>query len=190
MSGGGGRTGRANSARTIAQGLGSFLSDVQRTGFKEALAVRGLVGLEGRSAEEVAIAIADALGGPASLIDETALRSALIDLLMEWCNGEDLEGLSERVTAESGNIEVALFRFLANYIFEVFKTIGAQNVIKTHGPDRAEAMSTQIKEFISAKLETVEYEKQISTVDWTGMEGARIIDEIVNHTIDVFSEEP
>jgi len=155
--GGGGGTSATKStgrttARTIARGIGSFLSDVKQKGFQEALSERGLSDIEGLAPEEIALALADLLGGPASLIDETALRGALMDLVMEWCDPDNPDAFTDRLSAASNNIEGVLQNFFANYIFEVFKTVGVQGVIKTHGPDKAEAMTGQIRDFIGSKL--------------------------------------
>jgi len=193
-SGGGGgaraakSTGRT-SARTVARGIGSFLSDVKQKGFKEALSERGLSDIAGLAPEEVALALADLLGGSASLIDETALRGALMDLVMEWCDPELPESLADRISAASDNIEEVLQNFFGNYIFEVFNTVGVQGVIKTHGPDKAEAMTGQIRDFIDSKLTNFQYDRNLTSVDWTGTEGAGIINDIVDHTITVFGSE-
>ena len=192
--GGGGRAGAAGSSgrsaiRSVAQGLGSFLADVNEKGFREALAERGLTDLDGRSPQEIALALADVLGGPASLIDETAVRAALMDLVMEWCESDDAQEFDDLVSSAAENIESVLYKFFANYIFEVFKTVGAQNVIKTHGPDKADAMATQIRAFIRSKLGSVQCDRNLSGIDWTGADGASIIDEIVGHTIEVFGSE-
>lgn len=190
--GGGGRGGTrqiGGSARTVARGIGGFLSDVRTKGFREALAERGLTNLSGKTPDEIALALADLLGGPSSLIEQTALRDAVMALVLAWSEGvKELDGLAQSVTAVAQNIETALHEFFGHYIFQVFTTVGAQGVIETHGPEKAESMVGQIREFIDAKISNLESSRPLSSVDWTGAAGASIVDEIVAHTIEIFGE--
>lgn len=194
--GGGGRGGRGGtrrfggSARTIARGIGGFLADVGTKGFREALAERGLIDLAGKSPDEIALTLADLLGGPASLIEQTALRGALMELVLEWSEGvQGIDGLVESVTSAAQNIEGALHDFFGHYIFEVFKTIGYQGVLATHGFEKAESMAGQIRDFIDAKIGGLEASRALSSVDWNGAGGAAIVDGIVADTIAIFGEE-
>ncbi|MDX9862330.1 MAG: hypothetical protein RBS99_15585 [Rhodospirillales bacterium] len=189
--GGGGRRHRIDgSARTVARGIGGFLADVRTKGFLEALAARGLTELTGKSPDEIALALADLLGGPASLIEQTALRGALMALVLEWSKGvEDIGGLVESVTSAAQNIEGALHAFFGHYIFEVFKTVGYQGVLATHGFEKAENMVSQIRDFIDAKIGGLETSRALSSVDWNGTDGAAIVDGIVADTIAIFGEE-
>lgn len=192
-SGGGGRGGTrriGGSARTVARGIGGFLADVGTKGFREALAERGLTDLTSKSPDEIALALADLLGGPASLIEQTALRGALMELVLEWSEGvQGIEGLVESVTSVAQNIEGALHDFFGHYIFEVFKTVGYQGVLATHGFEKAESMASQIRDFIDAKIGGLEASRPLSSVDWNGTAGAAIVDGIVADTIAIFGEE-
>lgn len=187
--GGGGSHRSGGSARTIATGVGGFLADVRTKGFREALADRGLTDLSGKTPDEIALALADLLGGPSSLIEQTALRDALMALVLAWSEGvESLEGLAESVTAAAQNIETALREFFGHYIFEVFKTVGYQGVLAAHGFEKAESMAGQIRDFIDAKIATVETSRSLSSVDWNGNAGATIVDGIVADTVAIFGE--
>lgn len=189
--GGGSRGGRrgGRSARGIARGIGGFLSDVGTKGFRQALAERGLTDLSGKTPDEIALALADVLGGPASLIEQTALRDALIALVMAWSEGaKQLDDLAASVTTAARNIEAALHEFFGHYIFEVFKTVGYQGVLANHGFEKAESMVGQIRDFIDAKIAGFEMSRQLSTVDWNGPAGAEIVDGIVADTIAIFGE--
>ena len=189
--GGGGGTRRiGGSARSVARGIGSFLADVGTKGFREALAERGLTDLTGKSPDEIALSLADLLGGPASLIEQTALRGALMELVLEWSKDvQGIDGLVESVTNAAQNIEGALHDFFGHYIFEVFKTVGYQGVLATHGFEKAESMAGQIREFIDAKIGGLEASRALSSVDWNGTAGAAIVDGIVADTIAIFGEE-
>lgn len=193
-SGGGGTRGGGTrhiggSARTIARGVGGFLADVRTKGFREALAERGLTDLSGKTPDEIVLALADLLGGPSSLIEQTALRDALMALMLAWSEGiTELEKLALSVTSLAQNIETALREFFGHYIFEVFKTVGYQGVLATHGFEKAESMASQIRDFIDTKIARVETSNPLSSVDWNGPAGATIVDGIVADTIAIFGE--
>lgn len=174
-------------ARTIARRIGTFLADVASKGFRDALAEQGLTDLTGMSPDEIALALADLLGGPASLIEETALRGALMELVLEWSNDvQGFEGLDESVTCASLNIERALHDFFGHYIFEVFKTVAYRGVLAAHGFEKAERMAGQIRDFIDAKIGGLEASHLLSSVDWRGTPGMQLVDAIVEDTIDIF----
>jgi hypothetical protein len=187
---GGGTRRIGGSARTVARGIGGFLADVGTKGFRETLAERGLTDLTGKTPDEIALALADILGGPASLIEQTALRGALMELVLEWSEGvKRIDGLVESVTNVAQNIEGALQDFFGHYIFEVFKTVGYQGVLATHGFEKAERMASQIRDFIDAKIRGLEASRALSSVDWKGASGAAIVNGIVADTIAIFGEE-
>ena len=107
----------------MARGIGGFLADVGEKGFREALAERGLTDLSGKTPDEIALALADLLGGPSSLIEQTALRDALMALVLAWSEGvKGLEGLVQSVTAAAQNVEAALHEFFGHYIFASMKS--------------------------------------------------------------------
>jgi len=190
--GGGGRGGThriGGSVRTVARGIGGFLADVGAKGFREALAERGLTDLSGKSPDEIVLALADLLGGPASLIEQTAMRDALMALMLTWSEDvKGIDGLVESVTSVAQNIEGALHDFFGHYILEVFKTVGYQGVLANHGFEKAESMAGQIRDFITAKIDGLQSSRALSSVDWNGASGAAIVDGIVADTISIFGE--
>lgn len=190
--GAGGRGGTrriGGSVRTLARGIGGFLADVGAKGFREALAELGLTDLSGKSPDEIVLALADLLGGPASLIEQTAMRDALMALMLTWSEGvKGIDGLVESVTSVAQNIEGALHDFFGHYILEVFKTVGYQGVLANHGFEKAESMAGQIRDFINAKIDGLQSSRALSSVDWNGASGAAIVDGIVADTISIFGE--
>lgn len=188
--GGGGGTMRVGgSARTVARGLGSFLAEVRSRGFRASLVERGLTDLEGKSVDEIAFELADILGGPSSLIEQTALRDALTNLVLDWSEGEtDIDGLGESVGYAASNIEETLQRFLGYYIFEVFKTVGYKGVLEAHGFEKAEKMTREIHDYIVAEIADLESTRELTDIDWNGREGAETVNEIVADTIAIFGE--
>ena len=189
--GGGGGGGRRSggSARSVGQSIGQFLADVQTKGFKECLAEKGLTDLDGKSPDEIALALADLLGMPASLIEQTALRDALNALVLEWSEGvSGIDGLTESVNAAAQNIEATLHSFFGHYILEVFKTVGCQGVMERYGLEKADSMVGQIRDFIGEKLSELEHSRSLSSVDWNGPAGAAIVQGIVADTVAIFTE--
>ncbi|MDD2598123.1 MAG: hypothetical protein PHO37_02700 [Kiritimatiellae bacterium] len=175
------------SARTVARRIGGFLGDVHAKGFRNVLSELGFTDITNKSPDEIAFALADFFGGPASLIEQTALRGALMELVLEWSEGvQEIEGLIESVTNAAENIEDTLYTFFGHYIFEVFKTVGYQGVLATHGFEKAESMVDQIRDFINAKIAGVKAERELSSVNWNSIDGAAIVDGIVTDTIAIF----
>lgn len=191
-SGGGGRVRSAGGAsRSVARGLGHFLADVRNKGFRDALAERGLTNLDGKTPDEIALALADVLGGPASSIEDAALRDALMEMMLEWSeNAKDLESLKDTVNAAAQTIERTLHEFFGHYIFQVFKTVGYQGVLDTHGFEKVESMAGQIRDFIDAKISGLEMSRELSSIDWNGPAGAEVINAIVRDTIEIFGGPP
>ncbi|HAV12050.1 MAG TPA: hypothetical protein DCX06_00955 [Opitutae bacterium] len=186
--GGGGST-RASggSIRNVARGVGSFLSDVQQKGFEQALVDRGLSDLSDKSPDEVALEIVDILCEPTSLIDDTVLRDALIDMMMDWSEGKDsLEDLGANIESASSNIGGVLHELMGHYIYHVFKSVGYQGVLKTHGFEAAESMCGQIRDYIEARVSSIESTRDLASVDWSGLDGSNVVDEIVADTVDLF----
>ncbi|MBT62420.1 MAG: hypothetical protein CML13_04320 [Puniceicoccaceae bacterium] len=191
-SGGGSRGGSnarssGGSIRSVASGLGHFLSEVQKIGFAQALADHGLTDLSGKSPDEVALELADLLCEPASLIDDTVLRDALIDMMMEWSEGNaSVEELGADVEVMASDINGVLHELMGHYIYQVFKSVGYQGLLKNHGFEAADGMCGQIKDYIDARISDVESNHDLSSIDWNGQDGAGVVDGIVSDTIDLF----
>ncbi|PXA05719.1 hypothetical protein DDZ13_02280 [Coraliomargarita sinensis] len=184
-----GRSTRASggSIRNVARGVGSFLSEVQQKGFEQALADHGLTDLSDKSPYEIALELADILYEPASLIDDNILRDALIDMMMEWSEGQDsFEDLSANFEEASSDINGVLHELMGHYIYQVFKSVGYQGVLNTHGFEAAESMCGQIRDYIDARVSDFESTRNLSSVAWNGQEGADVVDGIVSDTLDLF----
>jgi hypothetical protein len=187
--GGGASRASGGSIRNVAQGLGSFLSDIQQKGFQQALADRGLTNIADKTPDEVALGLADLLSEPASLIDDTVLRDALIELMMDWSEDQDsVEDLGTNVEALSSDINNVLHDLMGHYIYQVFKAVGYQGVLKTHGFDAANNMCSQIRDYIDAQVTHIESGRDLSSIEWSGQEGASVVDRIVSDTIEIFGE--
>ena len=188
-SGGGSTRSSGGSIRNVALGFGSFLSEVQQKGFEQALADHGLKDIADQSPDEIALELAGILCEPASLIDDTLLRDALIDLMMELSEGkETVEELSINIEDASSNINGVLHGLMGHYIYQVFKAVGYQGVLETHGFEAAENLCGQIRDYIDARISAFESSRDLSSIDWNGQDGANVVDNIVSDTLALFGE--
>lgn len=179
--------GGSGSARTVARSLGSFLSSVETKGFADALADCGLTRIDGMTPDQIAMALAELLGGPASLIDQTALREALLTMVQQWTQGiKTVAEMAAAMAAIAKDIGAVLRAFFGHYIFEVFRTVSYGNLLERHGCERAEGMVQQIRDFIDAKLTVATSSHDFKSVEWNGPSGAAIIDGIVKDTTEIF----
>jgi hypothetical protein len=126
--------------------------------------------------EEVALALTDALGGPASTVDDVDLRNALSALIDEICTGaETIEAMEAAFAAAAANLAGIIGRLFGYYIYERFCTATADNYL------------TQIKDYIDGRLAVEAATQDLSSVDWAGNEGETIVGEILEATRTVFS---
>lgn len=195
--GGGGRGGRAGGRRSgssavrgAAQRIGNFFANVEKYGFREALEKAGLKQIDQMTPAELALAIADVLGGDASLFDQTAVRDAIAELMQDLADGpKSLEAFGDVLAQEARNIESIIEGFLGNYVFEMFCSTTYKGVLETHGPAKAQSLAGQVRDYISAKLSDLSGSRDLSKVDWNGAEGTKMVDSLVAQTIEIFGPE-
>jgi hypothetical protein len=193
--GGGGRGGRSGGGssrsspvRGAAQRIGSFFSDVAKVGFREAVEKIGLKNADQMTPAELALAIADLLGGEPNLFDQTAVRDAVAALMQDFANGPDsLAAFGEVLVQQAQNIESVLENFLGNYVFEMFCSTTYKGILETHGPASAEGLAGQVRDYISTKLGDVKSSGKLSSIDWNGPAGAKMVDTLIAQTIEIFA---
>jgi len=184
--GGGGRT--SGGPRGIAASVGSFISSVAKVGLSKALEAIGLKSCDGKSAAEVALALQEALGGPASTVDQEDLRAALGDLMEELLQpAEEFAEVEKAFQEAAANLSHVIERLFGHYIFERFCTLHYANVMNQHGPENANSFFGSIRDYITEKMTLTAISKDLGTVDWNGTEGAQVVESILNETIEVFS---
>jgi hypothetical protein len=182
--GGGGSSG----ARGVAASVGGFISSVAKVGLSKALEAIGLKSCDGKSAAEVALALQEALGGPASTVDQEDLRAALGDLMEELLQPADaFEEVEKAFQEAAANLAHVIERLFGHYIFERFCTLHYANVMNQHGPENANSFFQSIRDYIDEKMGLTATSKDLGTVDWNGAEGAQIVESILNETVEVFS---
>lgn len=174
--------------RGAAQSIGSFFANVAKLGFREAIEKIGLKQIDQMTPAELALALADLLGGDASLFDETAVRDAVAELMQDFAEGpKSIEAFGAVLAQQAQNIESVLENFLGNYVFEMFCSTTYKGVLENHGPASAQGLVDQVRDYINTKLGDVKMTRNLSTIDWAGPEGAKTVDTLVAQTIEIFA---
>lgn len=192
VGGGGGGSGAGGGRSTVtstARGMGSFLSRVGAVGLDEALREVGLPHLIGRSAGEIAEGLLDSLAGPASTLDEAAVRAALADVNEELLGEAETYEDVERVLTESVDsqgLARIISRFFGHYIFERFCRDFYERLVKKVGSIQASSSLSAIKDCIESALRTKLANHDVTKVNWRGAEGSRITDQILRDTVEIF----
>ena len=186
--GGGARGGGAGGgARGTAQALGGFLSTVAESGLAAALQSVSLGSLDGKSPEEIAFALLDALCGPGSTIDDVDLRNALSALLEKL-----LDGATDFAAAEQGlrdaatSLDQVLADLFGNYIFERFQTTMYAKLEAKIGAGASACMES-LRDYIHGQLQLEGAQRDLTKFDWAGAAGAGLVNEILQRTFAVFS---
>lgn len=189
---GSGRTGKTTGGavvRPAAQRLADFISQVPKVGLKQALVNAGLTDVDKLGADELALAVADVLATDASELIMTELRDALATVLEQLCEkAQTLEQAEQQITESAGKLESVVQSLFECYIMERFKTFFCEHEAPKHGYEAADHILKEAREFISTEMELQRADKQdLTSVDWKGAEGARIVDAILERTIAVYT---
>lgn len=188
---GSGVTARRRAARNTAQNIGGFFSSIADIGFRETFEEAGFGSLEGKSLSEIAFMLLNHLGGPSSTLDEADARTALCDLMDEILNdAESLEDVEEAMETIShgealGNL---IRRFFGYYIYEQFCGDFYGQLVGNIGDRQAEESIDQIREYICDALKDIVGDQDINQIDWSGSRGQQIVEDILQETLEVFSE--
>jgi hypothetical protein len=182
-----GSAGSAAPARDVASRFGAFIADVRSVGLAEAAAKLGLADLSGKPVTEILLGLLDRIGGDSSTIDDADARQALSDLQEElFAEAVDADELEAMLLDAAQNLESILERFFGYYIFEHFSRVFFERLVQRVGDSKASSFLNQIREFIQSALTNRAAEKDLSSVDWAGPEGAEIVSQILEQTLEVF----
>jgi len=177
------------SVRPAAQRLAEFISQVPKLGLRQALTNAGLPDLANLAPDEIALAVADVLVTDASQLIMTELRDAVATVMEELCeNSQSFEEAEQQITASAENLESVVQRLFECYIMERFKTFFCEHEAPKHGYEAADRILHEAREFISTEMDLQRADKHdLTAVDWTGPEGAKIVDAILERTIAVYT---
>jgi len=174
--------------RPTAQRLAEFISQIPHVGLKQALTNAGLVDVEKLKPDEIALAVADVLVTDASQLIMTELREAVATVVEELCDhAKSLERAEQNLTESAGKLESVVQNLFECYIMERFKTFFCEHEAQKYGYEAADSILREAREFISAEMDFHREDKHdLTSVDWNGAEGAKIVDAILERTIAVY----
>jgi hypothetical protein len=179
----------AGSVRPTAQRLAEFISQVPKLGLRQALSNAGLPDVANLAPEEIALAVADVLITDASQLIMTELRDAVATVIEELCEAsQSFEEAEQLIVASAGRLESVVQRLFECYIMERFKTFFCEHEAPKHGYEAADRILNEAREFIATEMDLQRVdERDLTTVDWSGPDGAKIVDAILERTIAVYT---
>lgn len=157
-------------------------------GLSQALADVGLTSLDGKTPSEIASSIVSALCGPNSTIDQVDLHNAMA-ATMDKVLGEAKEFKECELALKQAapTVKETLGMLFGNYIYERFCSISYANVLAKIGAERVEAAMGEIRDYIASKVNSLSYDKNLSSINWKGAEGVTLVNQILQQTESVFS---
>ena len=187
----GGATARRQVAQNVARKMGGFFSSVSDVGFRKAFEGLDLGSLEGKTFSEIAHLLLDHFGGPSNTLDEADARTALCDLMDEILNDadslEDVEAVME-TRAHGEALNNLIRRFFGYYIYEQFCRDFYGQLVGNIGNEGAEESIDEIRIYICEALKDTTGNQDVSQIDWSGNQGQQIVEQILQETLEVFSE--
>lgn len=187
--GAGGSGGIGRSAGKTGGVLGGFLSGVNSHGLTETLRDLGLSDLVGKSADEVANGLLDAFCAPASTLDEEAVRTALSDVYSEMLDAaatyEEVERIFSETVGEKGVTKI-LVDFFGKYLYRLFCRDFYEGWQKRVGAAQANRKLGDVKDYIFSSLKTKFAGEDTTHKNWSGREGQRLSQKIMQDTLYVF----
>lgn len=179
--------GRAGISR--AQRFMSFVSDIQRNGFDEALRQIGVTDVANLSVNDFVNYLLVHCADGNSNLDETAANGAMDELLKHILNNVDsIESIEN--TFQQSNIETQhewLYYFFASYIMEFSDELFSTRIFEGEG-DRVRTFH-EIRNYIQRSLEDLNVNRGIQNVDWHGEQGTLIIKELQTEILEIWSQE-
>lgn len=172
-----------------AQRFMSFVSDVQRGGFNEALRNIGIVDAAQLSVNDfINYLLAHCSEGNSNL-DETAANSAIDELLKYLLNSTDsLEGIESVFQQADINTQHEwLCYFFASYIMEFSNELFSTRIFENDGdPVRT---FQEVRSYIQSSLAELNVDRGLQNVDWHGNQGTTIIKNLQTEILQIWLQE-
>ncbi len=188
----GGAVSGAAPATAAAQQLGNFFSGVAESGLESALQESGLGQFVGQSATDILAAMLDLIAGPASTLDESAARDAVVALSEELFEtaktAEDLETAIQGAMDEQG-LAGMLQEFFTQYLYAQFCRDFYEVWQKKEGDERAAAALADVKEYMRESVIGASINDISGKVDWFGPTGEKLCRDIMQDTLAIFEVE-
>lgn len=184
----GGHVGRA--AGKAGAKLGGFLSSVGGQGLAASLREIGLSDLIGKSASDVASGLLDAFTDPANTLDDEAVRTALSELLSELLESaktaKEVETVFSEILNEQG-VNKILADFFGKYLYRIFCRDFYEGWQKKVGVAQANQKLHEVKDYIFSAIKSKFAGEESTNKSWSGNDGLRLSQEIMNDTLYVFA---
>lgn len=173
------------SSRKIA----GFFSGVASAGLQSALNDIGFGSLQGKTVRDVTDFLITYCADVAVGMDETASNKAMNDLLRkieEEAEG-DLKKLEEVFAGyvDQNTLSDLLCEFFGVYIYEYISERIEERLMQTKGEEITRETFECIKKDIMGRIERINLETPIATIDWAGAEGEAQIEQIFHAIIKI-----
>lgn len=173
-------------ARDGVQRLGGLLAGFGSAGVGGTLSGLGLGHLIGAASLDLAAGLFDYLAGGGSDLDDAALQEALRDLF-DAMHEQDLLTSDAALSPELA--ESLFLRFFAYYL-TVRIMFNITDVLERTVPGEAAARrEAELRDYVVAMLQTNLASRSVFQIDWNGVEGSRIVDDISRDALEVFGQE-
>lgn len=148
----------------------------------------GLDEVVGRSPIEVVSALADALAGDGSTLEEVAAREAAVFLLEDLFAGaatyEDLEA----ITLDADGVRSRFAKFVARYAYHRMLPLLDERLVQRGDVASVAAIERQVWEYTLACAEQDLADVDIAGLDWHGDQAEAIAQDLLRGVLEVFGE--
>lgn len=172
-----------------AQRFMSFVSDVQRGGFSEALRNIGVSDAAQLSVNDFINYLLAYCSEGDSNLDETAANSAIDELLKYLLNNSDsLEGVESIFQQADINTQHEwLCYFFATYIMEFSNELFSTRIFENDG-DRVRTFQ-EIRSYIQSSLAELNVDRGLQNVDWHSEQGTTIVKSLQTEILQIWLQE-
>jgi hypothetical protein len=147
--------------------IGRVLSGMSEArGITPTLEEIGLGAMVGRTPIEVVSALADALAGDGSTLEEAAAREALVFVFEDLFEGavtyEDLEAAH----LDADGVRAAYAKYMARYAYNLMLALLDERLVQRGDPGSAAATERHVWEYILARAQIEIADVDIAGIDW------------------------
>lgn len=184
------------SAVSVARNIANFSSLINQYGVRETFRLLNLGGLQGKDIFEITNTLIDYFSDSSSTIDDVDARNALTTLLDElFEDNEENIGDSEAIEdifQRKFNIEDVnnhFSKFFAYYLYEQFCRVFYERLVTRVGEDQASSFLDGIKDYLISQVDSLHYDKDLTSIDWGGQEGQIVTAQMLEQTLYIFGGE-
>lgn len=180
--------GGIRSAKKIGRILNVFSSSGNN--IRSTLAEIGITNLDDKSVSDIVNHLIEYCSGTASTIDEVAAKEATRKLLEELiAHAETIDDIEEILSSKFEEVtsEDIIIKYFGYYIYEHLDKWFYEKLIKDKSPLNCNKLFSQIKDFIFESLKDVQRKNSLQNLDWGAESADRLIKNIQEDILIVFS---